>query len=87
MALVRLKVNVIVTGGPAVTRSVKEATSTIPIVMAIDNDPVGNGFVVSLARPSGNITGLTSLEPEIASKGDRSQAFPCGRPREFDPAG
>jgi putative ABC transport system substrate-binding protein len=65
---VRLKVNVIVTGGPAVTRSVKEATSTIPIVMAIDNDPVGNGFVVSLARPSGNITGLASLEPEISGK-------------------
>jgi putative ABC transport system substrate-binding protein len=51
--LVRLKVDVIVTTGPAPTRPAKEATSTIPIVMAFDNDPVGNGFVASLARPGG----------------------------------
>src|SRR5207344_399799 len=48
--LVGLKVDVIVTTGPAPTRPAKEATSTIPIVMAFDNDPVGNGFVASLAR-------------------------------------
>jgi len=66
--LVRLKVDVIVTGGPTATRAAKEATSTIPIVMAFDTDPVGNGFVASLARPGGNITGLSSLAPEISGK-------------------
>ena len=66
--LVRLKVDVIVTTGPAPTRPAKEATSTIPIIMAFDNDPVGNGFVVSLARPGGNITGLSTLAPELSGK-------------------
>ena len=66
--LVRLKVDVIVTGGPAATRAAKEATDTIPIVMAQDTDPVGNGFVASLARPGGNITGLSTLSPEISGK-------------------
>jgi putative ABC transport system substrate-binding protein len=66
--LVGLKVDVIVTGGPTPTRAAKEATSTIPIVMALDNDPVGNGFVASLARPGGNITGLATLSPEISGK-------------------
>ena len=66
--LVRLKVNVIVTGGPAVNRFAKEATATIPIVLPFDNDPVGNGFVASLARPGGNITGLSTLAPEISGK-------------------
>src|SRR5512146_3145727 len=49
--LVHLKVDLIVTAGSPVTRAAKQATSTIPIVMALDPDPVGNGFVVSLARP------------------------------------
>lgn len=66
--LVRLKVNVIVTGGPAVNRFAKEATATIPIVVAFDNDPVGNGFAASLARPGGNITGLSTHYPEISGK-------------------
>src|SRR5713226_5262497 len=66
--LVRLKVDVIVTAGPAATRPAKEATSTIPIVMGFDIDPVGNGFVASLARPGGNITGLSTLAPEISGK-------------------
>jgi putative tryptophan/tyrosine transport system substrate-binding protein len=66
--LVRLKVDVIVTGGATITRAAKEATNTIPIVMASDPDPVGNGFVASLARPSGNITGLSTLYPEISGK-------------------
>jgi putative ABC transport system substrate-binding protein len=66
--LVRLKVDVIVTSGPSVTRAAKEATTTIPIVMAFDIDPVGNGFVASLARPGGNITGLSALHPEISGK-------------------
>jgi putative ABC transport system substrate-binding protein len=66
--LVRLKAEVIVTTGPQPTRPAKAATSTIPIVMAHDPDPVGNGFVASLARPGGNITGLATLAPEISGK-------------------
>ena len=66
--LVRLKVDIIVSGGPIPTRSAKEATSTTPIVMGFDIDPVGNGFVASLARPGGNITGLSTLAPEISGK-------------------
>jgi putative ABC transport system substrate-binding protein len=66
--LVRLKVDVIVSAGPAATRPAKEATVTIPIVMGFDNDPVGNRFVASLARPGGNITGLSTLAPEISGK-------------------
>jgi putative ABC transport system substrate-binding protein len=66
--LVRLKVDVIVTGGSTATRPAKEATNTIPIVMAQDTDPVGSGFVASLARPGGNITGLATLAPELSGK-------------------
>jgi ABC-type uncharacterized transport system substrate-binding protein len=66
--LVRLKVDIIVTAGPQTTRPAKRATSTIPIVMAQDPDPVGNGFVASLARPGGNITGLSSFAPELSGK-------------------
>jgi putative ABC transport system substrate-binding protein len=66
--LVRLKVDIMVTAGPAATRPAKEATSTIPIVMAQDSDPVGSGFVASLARPGGNITGLATLAPELSGK-------------------
>jgi putative tryptophan/tyrosine transport system substrate-binding protein len=66
--LVRLNVDAIVTAGPTVTRAAKEVTGTIPIVMAFDTDPVGNGFVVSLAQPGGNITGLSALSPEISGK-------------------
>ncbi len=66
--LVRLKVDVIVAAGPTPTRAAKEATSTIPIVMAQSTDPVGSGFVASLARPGGNITGLSTLSPEISGK-------------------
>ena len=66
--LVRLKVDIIVTAGPQTTRPAKQATSTIPIVMAQDPDPVGNGFVASLARPGGNITGLATFAPELSGK-------------------
>jgi putative tryptophan/tyrosine transport system substrate-binding protein len=66
--LVRLKVDVIVTAGPSVTGPAKEKTATIPIVMTNDSDPVGAGFVASLARPGGNITGLSSLALEISGK-------------------
>jgi len=66
--LVRLKVDIIVTSGGTPTRAAKEATSTIPIVMAQDSDPVGSGYVASLASPGGNITGLSSLAPELGGK-------------------
>ena len=66
--LVQLKVDLIVSAGQAVTRPVKAATSTIPIVMTQDTDPVANGFVASLARPGGNITGLSTLAPELSGK-------------------
>jgi len=66
--LVRLKIDVFVTAGPAATRPAKEATVTIPIIMAQDTDPVGNGFVANLARPGGNITGLSTLSPELSGK-------------------
>jgi putative tryptophan/tyrosine transport system substrate-binding protein len=66
--LVRLKVDVIVTGGPSSTGAAKEASSTIPIVMAFDTDPIGNGFVASLARPGRNITGLSTVAPDISGK-------------------
>jgi putative ABC transport system substrate-binding protein len=66
--LVSLKVNVIVSPGPAVTRRVKETTSTVPIVMAQDTDPVGSGFIANLSRPGGNITGLATLSPEMSGK-------------------
>jgi putative tryptophan/tyrosine transport system substrate-binding protein len=66
--LVRLKVDVIITGGPTATRTAKETTNTVPIVMSQDNDPVGNGFVATLARPGGNITGLATLSPELSGK-------------------
>ena len=66
--LVQVNVDVIVTGGPAPTRAAKKATVKIPIVMGFDNDPVGSGFVASLARPGGNITGLSTLSPEMSGK-------------------
>src|SRR5262245_956413 len=66
--LVYVKVDVIVTVGPPATRPAKQATATIPIVMGHDDDPVGSGFVASLSRPGGNITGLSTLSPEISGK-------------------
>lgn len=66
--LVRLKMDVIVTAGGQATRAAKKATSTIPIVMTNDPDPVGSGFVASLAWPAGNITGLSTLAPELSGK-------------------
>jgi putative ABC transport system substrate-binding protein len=66
--LVSLKVDVIVSYGPTPTRVAKKATATVPIVMGFDGDPVGSGIVASLARPGGNITGLSSLAPEISGK-------------------
>jgi putative ABC transport system substrate-binding protein len=66
--LVTLKVDVIVAGGSTAIRAAKSATKLIPIVMAHGSDPVALGYVASLARPGGNITGLTHLAPELGGK-------------------
>jgi putative ABC transport system substrate-binding protein len=66
--LVRLKVDVIVVSGTLAISALKNATKTIPIVMTTVEDPVAQGFVASLARPGGNITGLTNLAPELSGK-------------------
>ena len=66
--LVHLNVDVIVTTGSSATRPAKDATTAIPIVMMSDNDPVGSGFVTSLARPGGNITGLTNISRDLGDK-------------------
>ena len=66
--LVDLKVDVIITAGGMDTRAIKNVTNTIPIVMALDPDPVASGFVMSLAQPGGNITGSAIFGPEIAAK-------------------
>ncbi len=66
--LVHLKVDAIVTAGASSTRAVAAATSTIPIVMTNEADPVGTGVIASLARPGGNVTGLSTLSPEIVGK-------------------
>ena len=66
--LVRLKVDVIVATGTQAISAAKQATSVIPIVMTVSGDAVGTGLVASLARPSGNVTGLTLITPESAGK-------------------
>ncbi|HEU4344359.1 MAG TPA: ABC transporter substrate-binding protein [Candidatus Binatia bacterium] len=66
--LVRTKVDVIVSSATPAIRIAKEQTTTIPVVMGGVTDPVGNGFVASLARPGGNITGLTHLAPDLTGK-------------------
>jgi putative ABC transport system substrate-binding protein len=66
--LARLKVDVIVAVGSGDIRAAKEASATIPIVMISGGDAVGSGLVASLARPGGNITGLTTLRPELSGK-------------------
>ena len=66
--LVRLKVDLIVVAGTPAALAAKKATTTIPIVMANAGDPVGAGLVASLARPGGNVTGLSGLSPELNTK-------------------
>jgi putative ABC transport system substrate-binding protein len=66
--LVRLNVDLIFTSGDAGVRAAKQASQTIPIVVAIAADLVGPGYVASLARPGGNITGLTTLSAELSAK-------------------
>jgi putative ABC transport system substrate-binding protein len=66
--LVRLNVDVIVAAGSGDIQAAKEATATIPIVMISGGDAIGSGFIASLARPGGNITGLSTLRPELSGK-------------------
>jgi putative tryptophan/tyrosine transport system substrate-binding protein len=66
--LVRVKSNVIVAVGGAATQAVQQATTTIPIVMSAVLDPVGSGLVTNLARPGGNVTGLSIMAPDIVGK-------------------
>ncbi len=66
--LVRLKIDIIVTSTDEGIAAVKQHTQTIPIVMANSTDPIGTGFVVSLARPGRNITGNSSMSPELSGK-------------------
>ena len=66
--LIRLKVDVILVSGSLAISALKNATKTIPIVMTSVEDPVAQGFVGSLAKPGGNITGLTNLAPELSGK-------------------
>jgi putative ABC transport system substrate-binding protein len=66
--LLRSKVDVIVTQSGAATRAAQQATRTMPIVMALANDPVGSRLVASLARPGGNVMGLTVMSPELVGK-------------------
>ena len=67
--LVRLVPEVMVAGAPAPAQALKQATSTLPIVIAALGDPLAGGFVASLAHPGGNITGLSLVSPEMAGKG------------------
>jgi putative ABC transport system substrate-binding protein len=78
--LVQLKVDVVVTAGSPAARAAKNATTSIPIVMATGGDPVGLGLVASLGRPGGNVTGLTTLSRELSGKRleTLSEAFPRG---------
>jgi putative ABC transport system substrate-binding protein len=66
--LVRLKVDLILTAGTPGALAAKRATQTIPIVMAVTGDAVGAGLVSSLARPGGNLTGLTAMVPDLEGK-------------------
>jgi putative tryptophan/tyrosine transport system substrate-binding protein len=79
--LVRLQVDVIVAGGTQVNLAAKKATSTIPIVMANADDPLGSGLVQSLAKPGGNVTGLSSMSAELNGKRLEllREAFPKAR--------
>jgi putative tryptophan/tyrosine transport system substrate-binding protein len=67
--LVGLPVDVIISVAASATVAVRQATSTIPIVMVFAGDPVGYGLIKSLARPGGNVTGTTSYSPDVVGKG------------------
>jgi putative ABC transport system substrate-binding protein len=76
---VRLKVDVIVTSGTPEVLAAKQATSVIPIVFATAGDPVGNGLVASLARPGGNVTGLSLQSNDICWQAARTLARDCSK--------
>jgi putative tryptophan/tyrosine transport system substrate-binding protein len=80
LQLVRLEVDVIVTGSNPVIAAVKQATATIPVVMATSRDPVGSGFIASLSRPGGNITGMTG-DPTPEMQGKRLELLLQAVPR------
>jgi len=82
--LVRLKVDVIVAVSSPAVQAARKATQTIPIVMPLSSDPVGDGLVASLARPGGNITGMSMMAPELATK--RLQLLKEVFPRQDRPA-
>ena len=67
--LVRLKVDVIAAIGTLAPLAAKQASSTIPIVMTAAGDPLGSGLVASLARPGGNVTGMSLMAPDLAGSG------------------
>lgn len=66
--LVRLNVDVILTGGTPGTRAALQATRIVPLIMTVVGDPIAAGFVTSLARPGGNVTGLTQISPQLSGK-------------------
>jgi putative tryptophan/tyrosine transport system substrate-binding protein len=66
--LVELPVEIIVAGGEAAIRAAKRATSQIPIVMTLSADPIGSGLIANLAHPGGNLTGMSALASDLASK-------------------
>jgi putative ABC transport system substrate-binding protein len=84
--LVQSKVDVIVSDSTIGTRALKRATSTIPIVMATAADPLGSGFVTSLAHPGGNVTGLSTMIAELsASNPTKSSRAGCSFARSPTP--
>ena len=80
--LVQLKVDVLVTGSNPVVAAVKQVTATIPVIMAVSRDPVGAGFIASLARPGGNITGLAN-DPTSEIIGKNLELLKEAAPRVF----
>jgi putative ABC transport system substrate-binding protein len=87
--LAALHVDIIVTFGTLAPLAAKRATSTIPIVMTSAGDPLGSGLVTTLARPGGNVTGLSLMAPDLggeaigAAQGGSSSAYACGRSLEL----
>jgi putative tryptophan/tyrosine transport system substrate-binding protein len=78
--LVRLKVDVVVVEGVPPALAARKASITIPIVMASSGDPVGTGLIVSLARPGGNISGLTSINAQLGWKNSGASQRGCSEP-------
>jgi putative ABC transport system substrate-binding protein len=79
--LIRLKVDVLLVGGTSAARSAKAQTTTVPIVFAVAGDPVGSGLVASLARPGGNVTGITALSVNSALSGKQFELLKAAVPQ------